>query len=185
MFFYLLFSIVIIQRLLELFIARGNEKWMKANGAIEIGKEHYKWIVFLHIAFFISLLTEVLALERQLSPIWPLFFVLFVSAQYIRFWSLKSLGRFWNTKILVLPNVNVISKGPYKYIRHPNYLIVTMEIFLLPMMFEAYYTALMFSLANGIILKVRITAEEQGLMQHTNYRTKFTHKARFTPQKER
>ncbi|WP_342670291.1 isoprenylcysteine carboxyl methyltransferase family protein [Bacillus solimangrovi] len=181
----IILTIVIIQRLMELFIARSNEKWMKKHGAVEVGKEHYKWIVMLHVLFFISLIVEVRMFERDLSPLWPVFFCLFVVAQYVRFWSLKSLGKFWNTKILVLPNVNVISKGPYKYIRHPNYLIVMLEIFLLPMMFQAYYTVLIFSVVNAIVLRIRILTEEEALMKHTNYRTQFLLKRRFISQRTR
>ncbi|OLN24259.1 isoprenylcysteine carboxyl methyltransferase [Domibacillus antri] len=168
-----LFLIVIIvvcsQRLVELFIAQRNEKWMRRQGAYEAGAEHYPLIVALHIGFFISLAAEVIIIERSLSPWWPILLSLFILAQAGRVWSLVSLGRFWNTKILILPGANVVRRGPYRWIRHPNYLVVATEILILPLLFQAYYTALIFSLLNGIVLVIRISVEEKALMEATDY----------------
>ncbi|MFP3360072.1 isoprenylcysteine carboxylmethyltransferase family protein, partial [Planococcus sp. SIMBA_143] len=89
--------------------------------------------------------------------IWTIMLGIFVLAQFLRFWTIKSLGRFWNTKIIVLPDANVVKKGPYRYIKHPNYVIVALEIISLPLIFSSYITAIVFTLLNGILLlKVRI-----------------------------
>ncbi|RNF39154.1 isoprenylcysteine carboxyl methyltransferase family protein [Planococcus salinus] len=165
-FFTILVALVIVQRLLEVMYARFNEQRMKSQGAIEAGAEHYKWIVLLHVLFFVSLTAEGSYLGGQPGPAWSMFLVVFVIAQVLRVWALASLGRFWNTKILVLPGAEKVRSGPYKWIPHPNYVVVAMEIAALPLIFGAWRTALFFSLANALLLLlVRIPAEEKALRQ--------------------
>lgn len=171
--FIIVMAIVCLQRLVELIIAKRNEKWMREQGAYEVGAGHYPLIVSLHIGFFISLAAEVILLERSISEWWPVWMSLFLLAQAGRIWSLASLGRFWNTKIIVLPGANVIKQGPYRWIRHPNYLIVAVEILVLPLLFQAYYTALIFSVLNMMILSIRIKVEEKALIEATDYHTVF------------
>lgn len=173
MLFYIVLIIVVMQRLIELVIAKRNEKWMLVQGAFEAGGNHYPWMVAMHVGFFLALLAEVVLSGKGLSPIWPLLFTLFLIVQIARFWCLFSLGKFWNTKIIILPGADVVRKGPYQFIRHPNYLIVTIELLALPLLFNAYATAILFSLLNIWILSVRIRAEEQALKEATNYKAKF------------
>ena len=167
-------TIVIIQRLVELFIAKRNEKWMKSQGALEAGASHYPYMVAMHVCFFIALIVEVIGFNRELSPVWPLFLTLFLLAQVLRVWCLSSLGKYWNTKIIVLPNAEVVRKGPYKWIRHPNYVIVATELIVLPLQFSAYITAILFTLLNIWMMSVRIPAEEQALKKVTNYKEEFS-----------
>ncbi|AQQ52002.1 isoprenylcysteine carboxyl methyltransferase family protein [Planococcus lenghuensis] len=163
-FFFILVVIVIAQRLLEVLYARANEKWMKEKGAIEAGASHYKWIVLLHVLFFAALLLEVLWLDTERLPVWQFFLVLFIIAQILRVWALVSLGRFWNTKILVLPGADRVQRGPYRWLPHPNYIVVALEIFSLPLIFGAWRTAVTFTIANALLLLlVRIPAEEKAL----------------------
>lgn len=163
-FFYALFGFVVLQRLFEVMYARSNEKTMKKQGAIEAGADHYKWIVLLHVLFFISLLVEVVALEGGVGSAWLIFLAIFVAAQILRVWALASLGRFWNTKILVLPGADKVKSGPYRWLPHPNYIVVALEILSLPLIFGAWRTALIFSVANALLLLfVRIPAEEKAL----------------------
>ena len=173
MFFIIIITVVIIQRLVELMIARRNEKWMLRQGAYESGARHYPLMVMMHIAFFLSLLLEVSIGNRTLSPFWIALLTLFILAQVVRIWCLASLGRFWNTKIIILPGADVVKKGPYRFIRHPNYLIVTTELLVLPLLFSAYFTAILFSLLNVWMLSVRIPVEEKALKEATNYEEKF------------
>ncbi|GGH87652.1 methyltransferase [Pullulanibacillus pueri] len=180
--FVILLAFVIAQRIVELGIAKRNEKILKRKGAYEVGEEHYKWIILLHVLFFASLILEVFIRQPQLTPWSILPFTFFVIAQGLRAWALLSLGHFWNTKIIVLPGADVISKGPYKYLRHPNYIVVGLEMLTLPLIFEAYITMILFSLLNGlIILKVRIPDEEKALMEMTNYKKKMHKRKRFIP----
>ena len=126
--FFIFISVIMIQRLIELVIARKNEKWMKEQGALEFGTNHYPFIVLMHSLFFLVLVFEKIAFSRELVPIWPLLAAVFIFAQLMRVWAISSLGRYWNTKIIVLPNVDVVKKGPYRFIKHPNYLVVSIEL---------------------------------------------------------
>ncbi|WP_107982413.1 isoprenylcysteine carboxyl methyltransferase family protein, partial [Heyndrickxia sporothermodurans] len=152
MFFYLLLVIIIIQRCVELFIAKKNERFLKDQGAKEYGRKHYLFMVMMHICFFVSLLVEVTFFAKSLSSLWPIWFSLFLLTQIGRVWVIQSLGTFWNTKIIVLPEATIVSKGPYKYIKHPNYLIVTTELLVIPLMFNAYFTLVCFFILNQLIL---------------------------------
>ena len=174
MLFSIVISIVILQRLIELLIARRNEKWMLSQGAFEAGAAHYPIMVTMHVAFFISFLLEVVVLGRSLSPFWMVLLGIFLLTQMARIWCLLSLGKFWNTKIIILPGADVVRRGPYRWLRHPNYLIVSMELLVLPLLFGAYFTAILYSLLNVWMLSVRIPAEEKALKEATNYRETFS-----------
>lgn len=177
MIFILIISFVIIQRIVELIIARRNESIMISKGAYEVGKEHYPYMITLHTFFFISLIFEVSYFHLSPSVLFPILFFFFLIVQCLRIWCLYSLGHFWNTKIIILPGANVVKKGPYKLFRHPNYVVVCTEIVLLPLMFEAYFTAIIFTLLNFAMLSVRIPIEEKALMEETNYTQQFKRKA--------
>lgn len=179
--FYLFLLWIVGMRIMELIIAKRNERIVKAMGAKEFGARHYPWIVAMHVLFLLSFTVESLWKGAEPSPWWPFLFILFVAVQGLRIWTISSLGRFWNTKILVLPNASVVAKGPYRWIRHPNYFIVAMEIWLIPFMFQAYWTALVFSIVNGILLSIRIAVEEEALRSLTNYGEQFAVRPRFFP----
>lgn len=181
MMFLIFMFVIIIQRLLELLIAKRNEKWMKGQGALEFGRGHYQVMVMMHSLFFVVLLFEKITFNRTVSPLWPFLLIIFVFAQLVRVWALTSLGRYWNTKILVLPNVEVIRKGPYRYIKHPNYLVVSIELLVIPLLFGAYFTVCLFTLMNVIMLSIRIPAEERALTELTEYQGTFQRCNRFLP----
>jgi methyltransferase len=171
--FTLFLAVVILQRLAELKIARNNENWMKKRGGKEFGHKHYRLMVGIHSCFFIFYLWEVLYFRKDLSAQWPLLLTLFVVTQAGRVWALSSLGKHWNTKIIVVPNGPVIIKGPYKFLKHPNYVIVTLEFIILPLLFQAYLTTIIFSILNIWILSIRIPEEEKALSELTPYRQSF------------
>ncbi|WP_336864419.1 isoprenylcysteine carboxyl methyltransferase family protein [Peribacillus frigoritolerans] len=173
MIFAIFIILIAIQRLVELYIAKQNEKQLKAGGAIEYGESHYKWMVLMHLSFFIVLIIEVIALERDISGLWPIWLTLFLIAQSGRIWVIRSLGKHWNTKIIVVPEADVVIKGPYKFLKHPNYIIVATEILVISLLFNAYYTAIIFSLLNVWMMMVRIPLEEKALKEHTEYSTVF------------
>jgi methyltransferase len=179
--FLIFISGMIIQRLLELVIARRNEKWMKEQGAREFGLKHYQFIVLMHSLFFGVLLFEKITFSRELSAFWPLLAVLFFCTQLIRIWAITSLGRYWNTKIIVLPNVEVVRRGPYRFIKHPNYLVVSIELLIVPLMFGAYITAGLFTILNILMLSIRIPAEEKALRELTEYESSLGSCNRFFP----
>ena len=164
---------VIIQRIVELFVARSNERWIRSQGGYEVGANHYPYMVGIHIGFFISLIIEFIVFDRIFSSLSYFLFIIFVILQLMRVWVIASLGRFWNTKILVLPGANVVKKGPFRFLRHPNYVVVSLEILVIRLMFGAYFTALLFALLNLFILTVRIPMEEAALREVTNYKEVF------------
>ncbi|MCM3091239.1 hypothetical protein M3588_09280 [Cytobacillus sp. AMY 15.2] len=171
--FIILISIIMLQRGAELALARRNEKWMKGMGALEFGQRHYRWIVAVHASFFVCYLLEVIIFKKNLSPFWPILLTLFFLTQTVRIWALHSLGRYWNTKIIVLPGAEVVRRGPYRFIKHPNYAIVAAEFLVIPLMFQAYITAAVFTLLNIAVLSVRIPAEEKALKELTEYEETF------------
>ncbi|SHF55497.1 isoprenylcysteine carboxyl methyltransferase family protein [Ornithinibacillus halophilus] len=166
---WILVSVIIIQRLVELVIAKSNEKWMKARGGIEKGEEHYKLFILLHILFICSILLEVSVQEQGTAAhsLDYFLFSIFIAVQLGRLWCIYSLGRFWNTKIIVLPRVALIKKGPYKYVKHPNYIIVAIELFIIPALFGSYLTAFVFPILHLLLLRVRIPKEEKALTRAT------------------
>lgn len=179
MLFLIFLSIIILQRLFELIVARRNEKWMKEQGAVEYGQEHYPIMVMMHSLFFAAFCMEVIVFKKHISPVWPMLLSIFIATQAIRIWALSSLGKYWNTKIIVLPSTTIVKKGPYKYLRHPNYTIVILEILVIPMLFQAYWTAVIFTILNVWMLSVRIPLEEKALMNETNYMEQFKEISRF------
>jgi methyltransferase len=185
MFFYIFLGVLVIQRIVELFLARKNEIWIKGQGGIEFGKNHYRLMVLIHSCFFLSLFVEVTFLRRTIIPNWWFPLGLFLLTQAGRIWVIKSLGKYWNTKILVVPDANIITKGPYKFLKHPNYMIVTLELMIIPYMFQAYYTLIAFFLFNQLLLSIRIPIEERILVKHTNYLDIQSRKHRFFPSLKR
>jgi len=161
MIYYIIFLLFLfMERLTELYIASDNEKWMRQHGGVEVGASHYKYFILLHCMFFLSMTVEVQSIVVE----WNISYVfLFFIAQIGRVWCMTSLGRFWNTKVIILPNVICIQKGPYKYMKHPNYVIVFIELFTIPLIFGAYRTAMIFPLLHLLLLCVRIPVEERAL----------------------
>lgn len=154
---------IIMQRLVELRIAKRNEEWIKRRGGIEVGQKHYKWFVIVHALFFISILLEVAYKETIVQEVNLFLLTTFILAQLGRLWCIHSLGRFWNTKVITLPGVALIKKGPYKYIKHPNYIIVAVELIVIPLLFGAVVTAIIFPILHVILLIIRIPSENKAL----------------------
>ncbi len=152
-------ALVAAQRLAELAWSRRNERHLRALGAVEHGNGHYPVIVLLHAAWLVALL---LAVPRQGPVHWPLL-AAFLALQPLRLWTIAALGDFWTTRVLTLPAAPLVRRGPYRWLRHPNYLIVAAEIALLPLAFGAWRLALAFSLANALVLRHRIRVEEAAL----------------------
>lgn len=171
--FTIFIALVITQRLFELVVAKKNERWILKQGGYEAGASHYPFMVLMHGAFFFVLILEVSVLERSYSFLWQLFLACFLLAQLGRFWCLYSLGRFWNTKIMILPDIPIVRAGPYRLFKHPNYVIVAIELLTLPLIFNAYLTAILFTLLNLWMLSVRIPIEENALKSATNYESTF------------
>jgi methyltransferase len=179
--FLILWTFLVIQRMVELQVAKRNERILKAKGAIEAGEGHYIWMVLMHSSFFVVLFLEVVVLGTSKPHWWMVPLAVLIISQAVRVWAITSLGVFWNTKIILLPGAEVVRKGPYRFIRHPNYLVVSLELFSIPLLFGAYATALLFTLLNIAMLKVRISTEEKALTELTDYERSHGQKRRFFP----
>jgi methyltransferase len=154
----LILALVTAQRLAELIVSRRHTRALLARGAYEVGAGHYPLIVAVHAAWLASLWW--LAPGRPV--LWPLI-GLFVLLQGARLWVLATLGERWTTRIIVVPGAPLVARGPFRFVRHPNYLVVIAEIALLPLAFGLWQVALIFSLLNAAVLTVRIRAEEKAL----------------------
>lgn len=163
-----LIVMVALERLFELRVAHRNGRAAVARGGREYGAAHFPAMVALHTGFLIACPLEVLALGRPFIP-WlaaPALTAV-VAAQALRYWCVATLGDRWNVRILVVPNAPLISAGPYRWLRHPNYLAVSIEMLALPLVHTAWLTAGAFSLANAAMLRVRIRSEDAALGRST------------------
>ena len=149
-----------LQRLIELAIANRNTRALLAEGAYEVGRGHYPAIVFLHTAWLAVLWAFGLAGLTQLVP-WAA--IAYLAVQGLRLWTMLSLGRYWTARIIVVPHAPLVRRGPYRFMRHPNYLVVVLEIALLPLALGSWPLALGFSIVHAIVLAWRIRAEETTL----------------------
>jgi methyltransferase len=151
--------LVALQRVIEVVYARRNERRLRAAGGIEVGRRHYPLFFVLHGAWLLALLVSVPAN----APVhWPLL-MLFAGLQVARLWVIATLGPAWTTRIITLPGAPLVTRGPYRWTRHPNYLIVAAEIAVLPLAFGAWALAVVFSIANAVLLAHRIRTENRAL----------------------
>jgi len=156
----LFLCLVSVQRLAELLLARRNTIRLKRRGAVEYGAAHYPFIVGLHGAWLAGL--WLLAPPTILAPI---FVWLYLVLQGFRLWILATLGERWTTRILVLQGAPLVKTGPYRFLDHPNYWLVALELLVVPLAFGLMLYALLFLLANAIAMAVRIRVENQALVQ--------------------
>lgn len=146
-------------RLAELALARRNERRLRARGATEFGAGHYPLFFLLHGGWFAAI---ALLGDPSAPPRWG-WLAAFAALQGLRAWTLLSLGPYWTTRILTLPGEPLVRRGPYRWLRHPNYLVVAAEIAALPLAFGLWRTAVAFSLLNAALLAHRIRVEERAL----------------------
>jgi len=158
----LLLLFVTAQRLAELVIARRNTRRLLVSEGYEIGQRHYPLLVVLHGLWLLTQWFWWLDGRALWVPAAGLAYILL---QPLRFWVMASLGRFWTTRIIVVPDAPLVRRGPYRYLTHPNYLVVVMEIALLPLALGSWPLALAFSVANALVLRIRLQAEAAGLNQ--------------------
>ena len=162
--FLVLIALVALQRLAELALARANVRRMKARGGREVAASHYPFMVALHAAFLVAAPAEVVFLQRPFVPALALGSVaLLLAAEALRVWMLRTLGDRWSTRVVVVPGEPPVTAGPYRVLRHPNYLVVAIELLALPLVHTAYVTAIVFTVLNAILMAVRIPAEERAL----------------------
>jgi methyltransferase len=161
-----LLLLVGVERLAELVVSTRNARWSLRRGGVETGRGHYPPMVVLHTGLLVGCLLEVWLLDRPFLPALGLVMVVLVLAsQALRWWCIATLGRQWNTRVIVVPGMPLVSSGPYRFLRHPNYVAVVLEGVALPLVHSAWVTALVFTTLNIALLAVRLRAEEAALAQ--------------------
>lgn len=156
----LLLGFVTLQRLFELLLSRRNEARLKLRGAVEAGAKHYPIMVLLHVAWLGAL--WLLAWNQEPNI---LLAAAFLALQPLRYWVIATLGDRWTTRVFVIPGASIIRTGPYRFFSHPNYLIVVLEIALLPLAFGLVWVAILFSVFNAALLAWRIRIEQRALAE--------------------
>ena len=152
-------GLVVAQRLVELAYARRNSRRLLAEGGVEVGARHYPAIVALHAAWLVALAVTVPADTPANLPL----LAGFIALQGVRLWVLASLGRYWTTRVITVSGAPLVRRGPYRFMRHPNYLVVIAEIAVLPLIFGAWQIAAIFSALNVALLAHRIRVEDAAL----------------------
>ncbi|WP_313676562.1 isoprenylcysteine carboxyl methyltransferase family protein [Mycolicibacterium sp.] len=159
-----LVAVVGIERLAELVVAQRNLAWSRERGGVEFGSAHYPVMVVLHTGLLVGCLAEVFWLHRPFIPAlgWPMLAVV-IAAQGLRWWCISTLGRQWNTRVVVIPGAERVSGGPYRLMSHPNYVAVVAEGIALPLVHSAWITAAVFTVLNAVLLYTRINVENSAL----------------------
>jgi methyltransferase len=160
-----LIAAVACERLLELGISRRNAAWAMARGGVESGRGHFPVMALLHTGLLVGAVTEVWLLDRPFLPVLGVgMLALVLGCQGLRYWCITTLGRQWNTRVIVVPGLpRITGVGPYRWLRHPNYVAVVIEGIALPLVHTAWLTAIVFTAANAALLTVRLRVEEAAL----------------------
>ncbi len=154
---------LVAQRVLELRLSARHARGLASLGGVEHGARHLPLFVVLHVAWPLALIAEVAWLGARPPHAWTAWLGVFLAAQGLRAWSIRTLGERWTVRIWVVPGAAPVTRGPYRWLRHPNYVAVTLELLAAPLMFGAWRTAVAATLANAVALAIRIPAEERAL----------------------
>jgi methyltransferase len=162
--FVLLLAGVAVERVAELVVARRNAAWSRARGGVESGAGHYPYLVALHVGLLAGALAEAVVAGRPFVPVlgWTAVAVV-VLAQAVRWWCIRTLGPRWNTKVIVVPGLAPVCRGPYRWFSHPNYSAVVIVGIALPLVRTAWITAAAFTVLNAVVLTIRIRTENEAL----------------------
>jgi methyltransferase len=154
-----------LERLAELVVSARHARWSFERGGVESGRGHFGPMVALHTGLLVACVAEVVALDRPFLPWlgWPML-ALVLASQGLRWWCIATLGPQWNTRVIVVPGLSMVRRGPYRWIPHPNYVAVALEGVALPLVHSAWITAVVFTVLNAwLLLDFRIPAEERAL----------------------
>jgi methyltransferase len=169
-------------RIFELGISRRNRAEMMAEGAAKVEKPRFFWVVLVHTVVLLCAAAEVIFLKRPFYPLLAaVMLALFLASNAIRLWVVLSMGRLWNVQVMDSARLGVVSTGPFRYIRHPNYMAVFMEMFSLPLIHTAWLTAILGCVGYALAIGQRIAVEERVLLANPEYRAAMGSKARFVP----
>jgi methyltransferase len=162
--YYLLILAVGVERLIELVVSKRHARWAFERGGVEHGRGHYPFMVAVHIGLLLGCVLEVWYLKPPfIAPLGWTMLALVVASQALRWWCVATLGPRWNTLVIVVPGLPLVDKGPYRWLKHPNYLAVVVEGIALPLVHTAWITAVVFTAVNAVVLTVRIRVENAAL----------------------
>jgi methyltransferase len=180
--FLVLLLAVALLRILELRISGRHQQEMVARGAAKVDEPRFRWMVLLHTAVLLGAALEVVFLKRPFLPVLAsVMFAIFLAANVVRWWVIRTLGNHWNVQVMDSTSLGVISSGPFRYVRHPNYAAVFSEMVALPLIHTAWITALTGAVAHIVVLTQRLSTEERVLLANPEYRAAMGHKPRFIP----
>lgn len=174
---------VALERSAELALSARNARRAFARGGVEVeGRGAYAAMVGVHALFLPAAALEAFALERPFVPPFAAAMAgLILVSMALRWWAIAALGERWNTRVIVVPGEPAVARGPYRFLRHPNYVAVTVEMFAIPLVHSAWLTALAWSVASALLLARRIPVEERALELHNDYRARLGDRRRFLP----
>lgn len=155
--------LLLVERVSELVLSQHNARLLRARGAREYGRAHYPWFVALHVLYPLGLIAEVVGGAARPGPFTGVWLVVFLAAQVLRFSVIRSLGPYWTVRILVHPGMEPIRSGPYRWLRHPNYVAVVLEFLSGALLFGAWRTALAATGIYLVLLRFRVPVEERAL----------------------
>lgn len=162
--FTVLIALVAVERVAELVVSRRNASWSLARGGVETGQRHYVVMVVLHTGLLVGVLAEVWIRRPEFHPaLGYSMLALVLASQALRWWCIATLGRRWNTRVIVVPGLPLVAGGPYRWLPHPNYVAVVLEGFALPLVHSAWITAAVFTACNALLLSVRVRVEDAAL----------------------
>jgi len=163
-FFTVLVGLVALERLAELVVSKRNAAWSLRQGGYETGRDHYPVMVLLHTGLLVGMLVEAWVRRPEVPALLAgTMLVLVLASQGLRWWCIAILGRRWNTRVIVVPGLPLVTSGPYRYLSHPNYVAVVVEGVALPLVHAAWVTAVVFTVANAALLTVRLRVENAAL----------------------
>jgi methyltransferase len=177
-----LLLVVALLRVFELQISKRHQREMAARGAEKVIDPRFRWMVLLHTGILLGAALEVLFLHRPFYPLLAaICFAVFIAANVVRWWVIRTLGEHWNVQVMNSTGMGVITSGPFRYVRHPNYAAVFVEMLALPLIHCAWITAFVGSAAHVIVLSQRLATEERVLFSDAHYREAMSSKPRFVP----
>ena len=177
-----LIGLVVLERLVELVVTERNARRIRERGGFEVGKAHFLPMALLHTGLLIAAPLEIFWLDRPFLPLLGgTMLLLVVGTMALRYWAISSLGDRWTTRVFVVPEEPPTVRGPYRWLRHPNYLAVIVEVAALPLVYTAWWTAVAFSIGNALVLRTRIKVEESALEKHSEYLENLGDRPRLIP----
>jgi len=170
------------QRIFELQLSKRHQRQLSSRGAAKVKDPYFRWMAMFHTLVLVGAAAEVVFLHRPLVPALAIVMLgLFLTANLVRWWVIRTLGEHWNVNVVDSTKLGFVNTGPFRYVRHPNYAAVFVEMFALPLVHTAWITALVGALLHAVILSLRLSVEDPILLANPDYAASMGSKPRFLP----